>query len=664
MNRSVYTKLAFTNLKNNRKTYVPYILTAILTVMMYYIIEALSRNESVSWHNVKLILSYAVIVVMVFSVIFLFYTNSFLIKRRKKEMGMYNILGMGKAHIAKMLSVETIVTAMLSIGAGIAGGILFSKLMWLVLLKILHYDVNMDFKISGTAIVRTLILFSVIFCLTLLYNLWQIRLSNPVELLRGGNEGEREPKTKRLLAAAGVVLVGYGYYVAFTTESPLKAIQLFFVAVVCVILGTYALFAAGSIALLKVLKKKKSFYYKFKNFTAVSGMIYRMKQNAVGLANICILSTMVLVMISTTICMYMGMDDILKTRYPREFEVTAFNPDTMREEKIGSIIEEEVRRAGVSENGRVEYHYGEAIVIKEGNSFDIAVDEDVYSGNENLYELVMIPLADYNALEKRNVSLGEGEILLYNTDVDAKKAGDVAEIAGESYKVAEELDTLSIEKKNSSRVIGGYYVVVKDEKQIQKYLDFAYKGLKGGNPQLDRIKVQYKVCFDLKGTRKDRMKAAEAIKKRIEDEVPESYSDGREIEQESFYDVYGGLFFIGLYLGFMFLMATVLIIYYKQISEGYDDRERYQIMQKVGMSKKEVRQSIRSQVLMVFFLPLMAAVVHIAVAFKVITKLLAVLNMVNVPLFLLCAVVTVAVFAVFYAAVFGVTAREYYKIVG
>lgn len=664
MNRSIYTRLAFTNLKNNRKTYVPYILTGGLTVMMYYIIDALSRNESVGWKDVKLVLSYAVIVVTMFSVIFLFYTNSFLIKRRKKEVGMYNILGMGKTHIAKMLFVETAVTALLSIGAGIAGGILFSRLMWLVLLKILHYDVNMDFEISGTSAVRTLILFGIIFGLTLLYNLWQIRLADPAALLRGGNEGEREPKTKRVLAAAGLLLIGGGYYVALTTESPLKAIQLFFVAALCVILGTYALFAAGSIALLKLLKKKKSFYYKSRNFTAVSGMIYRMKQNAVGLANICILSTMVLVMISTTICMYMGMDDILKTRYPREFEVTAYDPDAGQEGLIRSIIEEEVSRAGVLEKNRTSYHYGGAVAVREGNSFRIAADEDVYSGNENIYELKMIPLEDYNALENKNVSLDEGEILLYNTDIDAKKTEDMVEIAGDSYKVAKELDTFSLEKKNSSRVVGGYYVIMKDEEQIQKYLNLAYERLKKDMPELNEMKVQYKVCFDLEGKREDRMKAAEMIKKRLKSEVPESYSDGREIEQESFYSVYGGLFFIGLYLGFMFLMATVLIIYYKQISEGYDDRERYQIMQKVGMSKKEVRQSIRSQVLMVFFLPLLAAVIHIAVAFKVITKLLAVLNMVNVPLFLVCTVVTVAVFAVFYAVVFGMTAREYYRIVG
>lgn len=545
MNSSIYSRLAVTNLKNNRKTYVPYILTAALTVMMYYIIDALSRNDSV--------------------------------------------------------------------GRG---------------------------------------------------SLWQIKLANPVELLRGGSEGEREPKTKWVLAVTGIALVGYGYFVALTTESPMKAIQLFFVAVVCVVLGTYALFVAASIALLKILKKRKNFYYQSKYFTAVSGMIYRMKQNAVGLANICILSTMVLVMISTTICMYMGMDDILTTRYPREFEVTSFYPDKETEEKILRIIEEEAEKAGVEEKDVMAYHSGGAATVKKEGAFNIAVDEDVYSGSEDVYELVMIPAEDYNALEGKDISLGDGEILLYNPDADSEKIGGTVKIQGEAYKVVEELDTFSLEEKNSSRVINGYYVIMKDEELIQEFLNKAYQMLSKEYSQLDEIKVSYKVCLDFEGTKEDCRKAEAAIKKRIKEEVPQAYCDGREIEQESFYAVYGGLLFIGLYLGSMFLMATVLIIYYKQISEGYDDKERYQIMQKVGMSKKEVRRSIRSQVLMVFFLPLAAAVLHVAVAFKVITKLLAVLNMVNVPLFLLCTVATAAVFAVFYAAVFGVTAREYYRIVG
>lgn len=660
MNRSVYTKLAFTNLKNNRKTYVPYILTAILTVMMYYIIEALSGNESVRWHNVKLILSYAVIVVMVFSVIFLFYTNSFLIKRRKKEMGMYNILGMGKAHIAKMLSVETIVTAMLSIGAGIVGGILFSKLMWLVLLKILHYDVNMDFKISGTAIVRTLILFSIIFCLTLFYNLWQIRLSNPVELLRGGNEGEREPKTKRLLAAAGVILVGYGYYVAFTTESPLKAIQLFFVAVVCVILGTYALFAAGSIALLKVLKKKKSFYYKFKNFTAVSGMIYRMKQNAVGLANICILSTMVLVMISTTISLYVGMEDMLDTRFPREFEAKTNISTPESDQAVDRIVEEELANAGVKPKSLLRYHDGGMAALIQENGF--ALQKFGNYGANDVVEVFMIPIEDYNQMEGTKDTLAPDEVFVYGTGKEWGK--DTVMIGGRTYRVAKELKDMKIVSKNEQNLTDGYYVIVSDAAQIQEVLAKTYEDSEMQAEWVEQMSnLNYRVTFDLEGKEEDCLKAVKAMKARVEGEVYSGFCESKELSRGDFYFLYGGLLFIGIYLGALFLMATVLIMYYKQISEGYDDRERYQIMQKVGMSKREVKQSIRSQVLMVFFLPLVAAVIHITVAFGVVTKLLAVLNLTNVPLFLICTVATVIVFAVFYGIVFSLTAREYYKIV-
>ncbi|MFR8546962.1 MAG: ABC transporter permease, partial [[Clostridium] scindens] len=325
MNSSVYGKLAVTNLKNNRKTYIPYMLTAILTVMMFYIIDALSRNKSVGDGNLRLCLSWATVVIIVFAVIFLFYTNSFLIKRRKKEIGVYNILGMGKRHIARMLTIETLIIAVISIVVGLVAGIIFSKLMFLALLKVIHYDVNMVFELSVRALLNTLLLFTVIFAMTLIYNLLQIRLSNPVELLRGGSQGEKEPKTKWLLTIFGVVAIGIGYYIAITTESPLTAITLFFLAVICVIIGTYALFTAGSIALLKLLRKNKNYYYKTSHFTSISGMIYRMKQNAVGLANICILSTMVLVMISTTISLYTGMNDVLETRFPTEFEARNYN---------------------------------------------------------------------------------------------------------------------------------------------------------------------------------------------------------------------------------------------------------------------------------------------------------------------------------------------------
>lgn len=667
MNSSVYGKFALTNLKNNRKTYLPYILTAILTVMMYYIMDALSENTSIGDRNMQLILRYAVTVIMIFAVIFLFYTNSFLIKRRKKEIGTYNILGMGKGHIAKMLFIENFLIGIVSIGAGLICGILFSKLMWLVLLKLMHYDINMHFAISWISLVRSLILFGIIFGMTLIYNLLQIKLANPVELLRGGNQGEKEPKTKVIMTVFGIVAIGTGYGIALVTEAPLEAIGNFFIAVVCVILGTYALFVAGSIALLKLLRKNKKFYYKTKHFTAVSGMLYRMKQNAVGLANICILSTMVLVMISTTVSLYVGMEDVLTYRYPKEFKVTDYHygEEQEREQTLRTIIEEETEKAGVSIKEMMAYHYGAVAAFIEGNEFSLKEAGTAYGTEENVRALCMMSVKDYNEFEDKNITLREDEVLIYNPQKGEEKLSeDTIKIDGDTYHVVKELDTMKVEKKNNTGLVAGYYVIFSDETKIEEYLKQVNDKFLEEHPGQESVFYNsFIAAFDLDGKEKDCLKAMENMQNRISEEVPGVYCESRELNRESFYNLYGSLFFIGVYLGALFLMATVLIIYYKQISEGYDDRERYQIMQKVGMSKSEVRRSIRSQVLMVFFLPLIVAVIHIAVAFKVITKLLAVLNLVNVPLFFNCTVVTVAVFAVFYGIIFVMTTREYYKIV-
>lgn len=660
MNKSIYSKLAVTNIKNNRKTYVPYILTAVLTVMMYYIMDALARNKSVGDGVLRICLNYALGVIIVFAVIFLFYTNSFLIKRRKKEIGVYNILGMGKRHIAKMLAVESFITAAASIVTGLVSGIIFSRLMYLMLLKLLHYNVNMTFEISPVSVLRTIALFAAIFALTLLYNLMQIHLANPVELLRGGNQGEKEPKTKILMTIFGVATIGVGYYIAITTESPLQALMLFFVAVICVILGTYALFTAGSIALLKALRKKKSFYYKTKHFTSVSGMIYRMKQNAVGLANICILSTMVLVMISTTVSLYAGMDDIMNTRFPEQFKVTNYAASAEGMEKIDRIIEEEAEKAGATIKDEVSYRSGEMNAILAGDK--VKLEESGSYDMSDMVELSVIPLEDYNKYEKADVSLKDDEILVYMTGRTYGK--ESIQIGSRQFKVAKELKDMVLEKKNKSNVMEHLFIVVPTLKHAEDITNEAY-----GDSEMDEAwtqkmgNIRYTVRIDFDGNGKKELSAMEAMGDRIVSEAAPSLCESREMSIESFYMLYGGLLFIGIYLGLMFLMATVLIIYYKQISEGFDDKERYQIMQKVGMSKKEVKRSIRSQVLTVFFLPLVVAIIHIAVAFKVITRMLETLNFVNVPLFLTCTIITVVVFAVFYAIVFAITAREYYKIV-
>lgn len=664
MNSSIYTRLALTNLKNNRKTYLPYILTAALTVMMYYIINALGRSGSIPDDSaLQSCLGIASNIMVVFAVIFLFYTNSFLIKRRKKELGVYNILGMGKRHIAKMLCVETLLTGTVSIGADLVFGLVFSRLMYLILLKIVRYDVRMSFEVSVPALMAAVGLFLIIFAMTLAYNLLQIRHAKPVELLSGGSQGEKEPKTRWLLTIFGLVMIGIGYYIALTTEAPLAALQLFFVAVVCVILGTYSLFVAGSIALLKALRRRKNFYYKPNHFTSISGMIYRMKQNGVGLANICILSTMVLVIISSTVSLYVGMEDVLSARFSREFSVTIAPESGGQEEKLQELIGSVADEYGVERTNILAYHEGSAAAVRKGKQFDLASDQDYGLAVSSIYEVYLIPLEDYNQMEGEDATLEEDEVLAY--DPEGTYGEETLEIADKTYQVKGEPEELKIEPKNQTRTVHGIYLIVRDTQEIQEVMAYVreHSGMQKEYLE-DATKIEYVTGFDMIGSDKEKADMSQQLQEEIMNaQFPGALCESRELSKESFYLLYGGILFIGLYLGIMFLMATVLIIYYKQISEGYDDRERYQIMQKVGMSKREVRRSIRSQVLTVFFLPLIAAFIHIAVAFKVITKLLATLNLVNVPLFAVCTVVTGAVFAVFYVIVFAVTAKEYYKIV-
>lgn len=641
MNNFIYEKLAVTNLKNNRKTYVPYIFTGVLTVMMFYIIDALSRGGGITQNTLKTCLQYATGVIIVFAVIFLFYTNSFLIKRRKKEIGVYNILGMGKRHIARMMAVETILTAGISILGGLVFGIIFGKLMYLLLLKILHNSVDMQFSVNGTAIVQTVILFAGIFLLTYLYNILQIQLVNPVELLHGGNQGEKEPKSRWLLVIVGVAALGNGYWIALTTEAPLEALLKFFVAVVCVIIGTYALFIAGSIVVLKILRKNKAYYYNPKHFTSVSGMIYRMKQNGAGLANICVLSTMVLVMVSTTVSLYAGMEDILDSRFPRDVSIVCNEADTNNEETLQRLIKEQCEKAGVKITDRVRYRYGSMNAVLKGNNLEKI--EQYYPDN-HFYYVEMITQEEYNRIEKQNVSLKEQEILTYTTN--GKCGKKQINIAGQNYQVKKELSEMTSQPKSTVEMYKTLYIVFANAEQIERIESFSYA---------DK--------FNLKGDDGKQKETLEQIQNEFYEKFPDGTMESRMLSRSSFYELYGGLFFIGIYLGSMFIMATVLIIYYKQISEGYDDRERYQIMQKVGMSKKEVKRSIRSQVLSVFFLPLVVAVIHVAVAFKVMTKILGVLNLTNVSLFAVCTIITIAVFAVFYIIVYSITAKEYYRIV-
>lgn len=654
-----YPKLALTNLKKNGKTYIPYLLTCVLTVMMFYVMYAISKNTGLDQMqgatSLKIILGWAVIVTGIFSVVFLFYTNSFLVKQRKKEFGLYQVLGMDKGNLTKMMAWESILTILVSIVLGLAAGILLGKLMFLILLKMMHFAVPLKFAVESDAMIGTIILFLIIFAITFIFNLFQVQTANPVELLHGGSQGEKEPKTKWLLALIGAATLGIGYYIAQTTDSPLAAIGKFFIAVILVIIGTYCLFTAGNIAFLKILKKNKKFYYQSRHFTSVSGMIYRMKQNAVGLANICIMSTIVLVLVSVSVSLYTGIEDALSTRFPTDLNIMIYDTSQENLDKADQIIKEETEKAGVGLENRVYYRAGAFTVIYDQKNSRVLLEENAAASysTEDFRWMEIIPLSDYNRLEGTNETLEENEIFVQMPDSGVHS--DTFRIENETYKVKKSISLKSEAKNDVSSAVEGMIVVMPDVQKIAELKQqYGYEGAD---------KVTYSDSFNMSGKEEAKNTAVKAIEQRFTEEVAESYIEYKDAYRSEFFIIYGGFLFLGVFVGSLFLMATVLIIYYKQISEGYDDRSRYQIMQKVGMSKKEVRHSIKSQVLMVFFMPLIAAIIHVAFAFKTVTKLLAVMNLVNVHLFFLCTVGTVLIFAVFYAIVFTVTSKQYYKIV-
>lgn len=605
--------------------------------------------------TVQMMLSFGFVVVAIFSAVFLLYTNSFLIKRRKKEFGLFNVLGMEKKHLARIMMYETIYIAVISISAGLIGGIVLSKAMFLLLLKLLRFEVQMGFEISGSAIVFALLLFGTIFFLTLLSNLRQVHLAKPIELLKGGQVGEREPKAKWLLTLSGLASMGTGYYLALTAESPIAALTLFFVAVILVMIGTYCLFTAGSIALLKLLRKNKSYYYRPNRFTTVSGLMYRMQRNAVGLANICILSTMVLVTLSTTVALFVGVEDVLKTRYPRDIVISSYGITDEYIDNLGATVAQVLENHNLVMQDPMEYRMLSFVGIAQGNEF-LTDEPSLNISPSRLKTLCFIPSEDYSGLTGEEVQLAQDEVLLYSQGADYEY--ESLSVLGRTFSVRKQLNELPAVTEWD--ISGRHFLIVKDMDVVEE-MYHAQADVYGEHGS----KLTYHLQFDFPGDVSEEGEIA--FYKDLRSSLPSGgvsrYIESREAVKDEFYSLYGGLFFLGLFLGILFIMGTVLIIYYKQITEGYEDKERFAIMQKVGMSREEVKRSIRSQVLTVFFLPLIVATVHISVAFPFITKLLAVFSLRNTLLFATCTGGTVLIFALFYGLVYHRTARVYYRIV-
>ncbi|MDE6585167.1 MAG: ABC transporter permease [Clostridia bacterium] len=659
MTKGFYAQLSFNNLKKNRKIYIPYILTCIITITMFYMIHSLSVNQSIAaMHGGKTIqstLNFGTVIVGIFAVIFLFYTNSFVIKRRKKEFGLYNVLGMEKRHLGIVLIFETLYIALTSIIPGLSFGVILDKLMYLIIARILHADYGATFFLSWQSMLITLVLFAVIFVCIYLFSFIRVQVSQPIELLKSENAGEKEPKTRHIMAGIGAVCLATGYACAVFTKDAVSALALFFIAVILVILGTYFLFIAGSIALLKLLKKNKKYYYKTNHFTSVSGMTYRMKQNSVGLASICILFTMLLVTISTTTSFMLGRNDMIAQKYPYDFTVQA----SVAQTADNSLIEDirtlfDKNNLDIKEEAVCRYLTISA--NQNGNEFSLRKEHA-----DKPLILIVLTADTYNSITGQNKTLGGNEIII-NED-NFEYGYNTVEFLDTEYTVKEKVASFvkgGFELNGIPNVISGLWlcVIVSDDTVLNTIYDRYRSELK---EEANSIQLSYGA--DVKADKQTQITFFDTLNEMLREKNYNARALSRSAQADEYMSIYGGLFFIGVYLGLLFLMATILIIYYKQISEGYEDKKRFEIMQKVGMSYAEVKRSINSQILIVFFLPLIMAGIHVAFAFPMINSIMGLLALVNTKLFALCTLGCFALFSVVYVVVYLLTAKVYYRIV-
>ena len=670
MHKGIFSRLAKQNIRNNKSTYIPYMITCIFCIAMIYMMEFLrdcpTLDQAVRQADeVRMIVFTGEIVVEIFCIIFLIYSNSFLMKRRQKEIGLYNILGLERNHIGIVMFLETIITSIGSLAGGIAAGIIGSKLALLLLLKLLHIPSVLGFYISVKGIFTCLFMFGIIFLMILFLNLAKIHLSRPVELLRGNNTGEKEPAAKWLMALIGFICLGAGYYLAVMTESPIKAITIFLLAVILVMAGTYLLFTAGSIVILKFLRRRKSFYYRTGNFISISGMLYRMKQNAIGLASICILSTGVLLMISMTVSIYFGMNDIMLNRYPYDVDMSV---TSISEEECQTAIEafeKAIADNKVPVEKSVEEIYLDIVCSKNGDQILIKPTNTIRN-SDSVLVLSLLDQAEYERLTGISANLNDGEIFAWYPSAVQKDSVTVDE---KEFTVKKWMDKNPL-TCGEDAVSDNAVLVVTDEdfKKFDEMRTEMYKGVSSAPAGED---LTLHLGLDITGSEMEKIEFGTPVMETVKDlkksgglsENAWIISGIRQQEYESYYADNGSLLFIGIFLGSLFLMGTAMIIYYKQISEGYEDQKRFEIMQKVGLSRREVRSSVRRQILMVFFLPLLMAMLHITMAFPMIRRLLLLFGMTNTKLFIGCTAGTVLIFAVVYGLIYLMTARSYYHIV-
>ena len=675
MKFGLYPRLAVAGIRKNKRLYVPYLLTCTGMVMMYYIIVFLQHNAMLEGMrggtSTAAILALGSWVVAIFACIFLFYTHSFLLRRRKREFGLYNILGMGRRHLVRIEIWETLLVALGTTAAGILCGIAFSKLAELGLMNLMRGGITYTFSVSTDAIMASLLVFGVIHLLLLLRAAIAVGRTSAVSLLQSEAAGEKPPRANWFLGLLGFVLLGVAYYMAVTIKEPLMALSLFFVAVVLVILATYLIMISGSVLLCRRLQKNTAYYYDPRHFVSVSSMVYRMKRNGAGLASVCILATMVLVMISSTTSLYFGAEDSLLARYPRELSVSYCVEDmeylsessvTELREEILSILEKKNCTPQNAQDWRCLRIFGYLNGTRADFERTNEEAQTTYQPDGEIYNFAFVPVSDYNALTGKNITLNAGEAAVYNSRGAAFSGKEVDFGYGLHYDVAEYLDTPLEDGNIAMDIAPTLVLVVPDLTEAERGLEALEQypacrwnySFDTGLPAEQQVEISNEL-YNANIGMHDSYTEAHGIRTRT--------IECRTLNEADFFGTYGGLFCLGIILSIEFLFAAVLIIYYKQISEGYEDQSRFGIMQKVGMTKTEIRRSINSQLLTVFYLPLLMAGLHLAFAFPMIRRLLLLFNLNNVGLFALTTVISFAMFGIFYALIYRVTGNVYYRIV-
>ena len=679
MKLGFYPRLAWSGIRKNKRLFVPYILAAAGTAAVFYILFYLASSNFFDnmrgGSSTKMVLSLGVFVIVAFALLFLFYCNSFLVRRRYKEFGLYSILGMNKHNISRILAWETLFTALLALLGGVFFGVLLSKLAEMTMLKVLGETADYALHISLPAIGYMLLYFGGIFLLIYINSVVRIRRLSASELVHSESYGEKPVKANPVLGGLGILVLGAAYYLAVSIEQPIQALFTFFIAVLMVIAGTYLVFIAGSVVMCRLLQKNKRYYYKPEHFVSVSSMAYRMKRNGAGLASICILATMVLVMISSTSCLYFGAEDSLHARYPRDI-VTSSGiligdeyPDAETEiEALRSELTAAI--AGRPVSNVMDYRsFSLDAVVEKGHVMtdDSSLSEFGLMNASKVASFLFIPLSDYNRAAGAHEILGDGEALVHalRTSIDF----DTLDIDGAvQLKVKRELDEMPlICGYSAASVLPTITVIVPDLDELALKLADAENPF--GGPSFSYTSWNY--CFDTSLKGDDYAALYDDVKtalrdKNIEDEARGFYSysvESLEYNRADFAGTFGGLFFLGVILSLVFGCAAVLIIYYKQLSEGYEDAGRFEIMQKVGMTKQEIRRSINSQLLTVFFLPLLFAGLHLCFAFPFIRKILYMFSFYNTSFLIWTTVISFLVFALLYALVYKKTSNTYYKIV-